>query len=75
MEIQVNDGSVMDKVKFTHGLFEKPISVDTVFDQDEIIDAIAVMKGHGFEDVKHHWHMKKPPQEIHRDRLRRLTQR
>ncbi|OBZ76693.1 60S ribosomal protein L3 [Grifola frondosa] len=55
MEIQVNGGSVADKVEFAHGLFEKPVEVGTVFEQDEVIDVIAVTKGHGFEGVTHRW--------------------
>jgi SpoVK/Ycf46/Vps4 family AAA+-type ATPase len=47
----VNGGSVSDKVEFVHGLFEKPIEVNSVFKQDECVDVIAVTKGHRFEGV------------------------
>ncbi|KAJ7842061.1 ribosomal protein L3-domain-containing protein [Mycena leptocephala] len=53
MEIPVNGGSVSDKVEFTYGLFEKPIEVNSVLEQDECADFIAVTKGHGFEGKAH----------------------
>ena len=37
----------------------KKVSVDSVFEQDEMIDVIAVTKGHGFEGVTHRWGTKK----------------
>jgi large subunit ribosomal protein L3e len=66
MEIQVNGGSVSDKVEFAHGLFEKPIEVNSVFEQDECVDVIAVTKGHGFEGVTHRWGTKKLPRKTHK---------
>ncbi|THH18025.1 hypothetical protein EW146_g2905 [Bondarzewia mesenterica] len=66
MEIQVNGGSVADKVEFAQGLFEKPVEVSSVFEQDEVIDVIAVTKGHGFEGVTHRWGTKKLPRKTHK---------
>ena len=66
MEIQVNGGSVADKVEFAHGLFEKSVTVGSVFEQDEVIDVIAVTKGHGFEGVTHRWGTKKLPRKTHK---------
>jgi large subunit ribosomal protein L3e len=66
MEIQVNGGSIPDKVSFAQGLFEKPVEVSTVFEQDEVIDIIAVTKGHGFEGVTHRWGTKKLPRKTHK---------
>ncbi|KAF5387790.1 hypothetical protein D9615_000048 [Tricholomella constricta] len=66
MEIQVNGGSVADKVEFAHGLFEKPVEVGSVFEQDEVVDVIAVTKGHGFEGVTHRWGTKKLPRKTHK---------
>ena len=66
MEIQVNGGSVAEKVAFGHGLFEKPIEIDSIFEQDEMIDCIAVTKGHGFEGVTHRWGTKKLPRKTHK---------
>ncbi|KAI0299731.1 60S ribosomal protein L3 [Multifurca ochricompacta] len=66
MEIQVNGGSVADKVAYARGLFEKPVEVSGVFEQDEVVDVIAVTKGHGFEGVTHRWGTKKLPRKTHK---------
>ena len=66
MEIQVNGGSVPEKVDFAFGLFEKPIGVDNLFEQDEMIDVIAVTKGHGFQGVTSRWGTKKLPRKTHK---------
>lgn len=66
MEIQVNGGSVADKVAFGQGLFEKPITVDSIFEQDEMIDVIAVTKGHGYAGVTARWGTKKLPRKTHK---------
>ncbi|EER39500.1 large subunit ribosomal protein L3 [Histoplasma capsulatum var. duboisii H88] len=66
MEVQVNGGSVADKVDFAHGLFEKPIEIDTIFEKDEMIDVIAVTKGHGFNGVTSRWGTKKLPRKTHK---------
>ena len=66
MEIQVNGGSIPDKVAFAFGLFEKEIPVTTIFEQDEVIDVIGVTKGHGFEGVTARWGTKKLPRKTHK---------
>ncbi|KAJ3555234.1 hypothetical protein NPX13_g10397 [Xylaria arbuscula] len=66
MEIQVNGGSIADKVSFSHGLFEKPVGIDSIFEQDEMIDVIAVTKGHGFNGVTARWGTKKLPRKTHK---------
>lgn len=66
MEIQVNGGSIADKVDFGYGLFEKPVEIGSVFEQDEMIDAIAVTKGKGFEGVTARWGTKKLPRKTHK---------
>ncbi|KAF8605101.1 60S ribosomal protein L3 [Ceratobasidium sp. AG-I] len=66
MEIQVNGGSIADKVAFAHGLFEKPVEVSSVFEQDEVVDIIAVTRGHGFEGVTARWGTKKLPRKTHK---------
>jgi large subunit ribosomal protein L3e len=66
MEIQVNGGSIADKVEFAKGNFEKTVDVGSVFEQDECIDVIAVTKGHGFEGVTHRWGTKKLPRKTHK---------
>lgn len=47
MEIQVNGGSRTEKIKFATELFEKPITVDSIFKNDEMIDCLGVTKGKG----------------------------
>ena len=66
MEIQVNGGSVEDKVSFGHALFEKKVEVDNIFEKDEMIDIIAVTKGHGFQGVTSRWGTKKLPRKTHK---------
>ncbi|KAL3960082.1 hypothetical protein ACCO45_005199 [Purpureocillium lilacinum] len=72
MEIQINGGSVADKVDFGKDLFEKPVSIDTIFEQDEMIDVIAVTKGHGFNGVTSRWGTKKLPARLTRVSARSL---
>jgi large subunit ribosomal protein L3e len=66
MEIQVNGGSVTEKVDFGVGLFEKKIPVADVFAQDEMIDVIGVTKGKGFEGVVTRWGVTRLPRKTHR---------
>ncbi|KAK9380999.1 60S ribosomal protein uL3 [Kockiozyma suomiensis] len=66
LEVQVNGGSISDKVEWAKEHFEKEIEVASVFEQDEVIDAIAVTKGHGFEGVTARWGTKKLPRKTHR---------
>ncbi|AOA64833.1 60S ribosomal protein L3 [Komagataella phaffii CBS 7435] len=65
-EIQINGGSISEKVDWARDHFEQTIAVDTVFEQNENIDVIAVTKGHGFEGVTHRWGTKKLPRKTHR---------
>ncbi|KAK1139653.1 60S ribosomal protein L3 [Aspergillus melleus] len=66
MEIQVNGGSIPEKVEFARNLFEKPIEIDSIFEKDEMIDVIAVTKGHGFQGVTSRWGTKKLPRKTHK---------
>lgn len=61
VEIQVNGGDVSAKVDFGIGLFEKTVSVDQVFDKDELVDIIGVTKGKGFEGVTTRWGVRALP--------------
>lgn len=54
-EIQVNGGSISDKVDYALERFEKEIKVDEVFNKDELIDTIGVTKGKGFQGVVKRW--------------------
>ena len=51
MEIQLNGGSIGDKVEWAKERLEKPIPVSEVFSQDEMLDIIGVTKGHGFKGM------------------------
>jgi hypothetical protein len=66
MEVQVNGGSIADKVEFAKSHFEKTVDVSSVFEQDENIDIIGVTQGHGFEGVTHRWGTKKLPRKTHK---------
>ena len=66
MEIQVNGGTVAQKVDFARRHFEKPVPVSSVFAQDEMLDCIGVTKGKGYKGVTARWHCKKLPRKTHK---------
>ena len=66
MEIQVNGGSIADKVDFGYKFFEKAVPVDAVFAKDEMIDCISVTRGRGFEGVVTRWGVTRLPRKTHR---------
>ncbi len=47
MEIQLNGGSISQKLDWAKKHLEKPIPVKQVFSQDEMIDIVGVTKGKG----------------------------
>ena len=55
MEIQLNGGTIEDKVKWAKEHLEKSIPVSNVFAQDEMIDVIGVTKGHGYKGKYYYW--------------------
>merc|ERR1719213_1143344 len=63
MEIQINGGTVAQKVDYARDLFEKEVRCKAVFAKDEMIDCIGVTKGKGFKGVTSRWHTKKLPQD------------
>jgi len=65
-EVQVNGGSVADKVDFAKSLFEKKVPVNAVFTQNEMIDICGVTKGHGIEGVITRWGVTRLPRKTHR---------
>jgi len=65
-EIQINGGSVAEKVDWGLPLFERKIPVDTVFSQNDMIDTIGVTQGHGFEGVVARWGVRRLPRKTHR---------
>ncbi|XP_067426401.1 large ribosomal subunit protein uL3-like isoform X1 [Thunnus thynnus] len=66
MEVQLNGGSISDKVDWAKEHLEQAVPVSTVFYQDEMIDVIGVTKGHGFKGVTSRWHTKKLPRKTHK---------
>merc|ERR1712038_445180 len=66
MEVQVNGGSISDKVEWAKEKLEKQVSISNVFGQDEMIDVIGITKGHGFKGVTFRWGTKKLPRKTHK---------
>jgi large subunit ribosomal protein L3e len=66
LEIQVNGGTIAQKVDFAKTNFEKEIRVSKVFDQDEMIDVLGVTKGKGYEGVTTRFGTKRLPRKTHR---------
>jgi len=66
LEIQVNGGTIEQKVDFATGLFEQQVPVDAVFNPDEMIDALGVTRGHGFEGVTTRWGTRRLPRKTHK---------
>merc|ERR1712214_35476 len=66
MEVQLNGGSIADKVNFAREHFEKEVPVGEVFAQDEMIDVIGITKGHGLKGVTFRWGTKKLPRKTHK---------
>lgn len=54
-EIQVNGGSIADKIEFGLKYFEKEINVTDVFNKNDFIDTIGVTKGKGFQGTVKRW--------------------
>jgi len=66
MEIQINGGTVAQKVDHAVGLFERQIKIDEVFSQDEMLDVIGVTKGKGYKGTTSRWGTRKLPRKTHR---------
>lgn len=66
MEIQVNGGTIAQKVDFAYSFFEKQVPIDAVFQKDEMIDIIGVTKGKGYEGVVTRWGVTRLPRKTHR---------
>jgi len=66
MEIQVNGGTIPQKVDWARKHLEKPVPVSAVFAQDEMIDVIGVTKGKGYKGVTSRWHTRKLPRKTHK---------
>eukprot|EP01097_Dermamoeba_algensis_P011693 TRINITY_DN9177_c0_g1_i1.p1 TRINITY_DN9177_c0_g1~~TRINITY_DN9177_c0_g1_i1.p1 ORF type:complete len:403 (-),score=123.35 TRINITY_DN9177_c0_g1_i1:110-1276(-) len=66
MEIQVNGGSIAEKVDYGVSLFEKQVPLEGVFKEGEMIDTIAVTKGYGYEGVTTRWGTTRLPRKTHK---------
>eukprot|EP00211_Chloroparvula_japonica_P007033 CAMPEP_0119118134 /NCGR_PEP_ID=MMETSP1310-20130426/44_1 /TAXON_ID=464262 /ORGANISM="Genus nov. species nov., Strain RCC2339" /LENGTH=390 /DNA_ID=CAMNT_0007107471 /DNA_START=56 /DNA_END=1228 /DNA_ORIENTATION=- len=66
MEIQVNGGSMNQKVEYAKGLLEKEVRVDGIFAENEFIDVMGVTKGKGFEGVTTRWGTTRLPRKTHK---------
>ena len=51
MEIQLNGGSVADKVDFGYKKFEQEVKVSEIFSDSEVIDTVGVTRGKGTQGV------------------------
>jgi len=71
LEVQINGGSVVQKVDFAKGKLEQEVRVGEVFNQNENLDVIGVTKGKGFEGTTTRWGTKRLPRKTHRG-LRRV---
>ena len=68
VEVQINGGSIAEKVEFCLGLFEKEVTIGSVFSKDEMVDIIGVTKGKGFSGVVKRWGVKLLQRKTHRGR-------
>ncbi|XP_030263246.1 60S ribosomal protein L3-like [Sparus aurata] len=66
MEVQLNGGSISDKVDWAKEHLEQAVPISAVFYQDEMIDIIGVTRGRGFKGVTSRWHTKKLPRKTHK---------
>merc|ERR1711934_36901 len=66
MEIQINGGSIPEKVDFAVSYFEKTVPIDAVLSKDEMIDTVGVTKGRGTEGVVTRWGVTRLPRKTHR---------
>eukprot|EP00804_Cyclotella_cryptica_P028944 CCRYP_012365-RA/>CCRYP_012365-RA protein AED:0.00 eAED:0.00 QI:49/-1/1/1/-1/1/1/767/264 len=67
MEVQINGGAdAKAKVDFAKSLFEKEVTIDSVFAKDELVDVIGVTKGRGYEGVTTRWGVTRLPRKTHR---------
>jgi large subunit ribosomal protein L3e len=65
-EIQINGGDTAAKVKWGFELFERKVAVETVFSKNDMVDAISITKGRGYEGVVTRWGVTRLPRKTHR---------
>jgi len=66
MEIQINGGTMRQKVDFGLGLFEHAVPVDTVFSGNDYLDIIGVTKGKGYQGAVSRWGVAMLQRKTHR---------
>lgn len=66
MEIQINGGTVEQRVEHGRKFFEKSLSADMMFSPNEMIDVIGVTKGKGVKGVVSRWGVTRLPRKTHR---------
>jgi large subunit ribosomal protein L3e len=66
VEIQINGGTVEEKVEWAKSHLEKEIRVGDVFTEGQFIDVLGATKGHGYEGVTHRYGTKKLQRKTHR---------
>lgn len=66
MEVQINGGTVAEKVEFASGLMEKEVNIHGIFQEGECIDTISITKGKGFEGTTTRWGTSRLPRKTHK---------
>jgi large subunit ribosomal protein L3e len=66
VEIQINGGSVDEKLEWAKSHLEKEVRVGDVFTEGQFIDVLGATKGHGYEGVTHRYGTKKLQRKTHR---------
>lgn len=66
LEVQLNGGTVAEKVDFAKNLFEQDVEVGTVFSEGEVLDICSATRGHGTEGVVSRWGVTRLPRKTHR---------
>lgn len=66
VEIQVNGGSIADKVKYAQGLMGQTIRVGDIFQDFDVCDIIGITKGKGTKGVISRWGVTRLPRKTHK---------
>jgi large subunit ribosomal protein L3e len=66
MEIQVNGGSIAEKVAWAKDHLEQEVKISEVFEENECVDAIGVTKGKGMAGVVKRFGVKRLQRKSHR---------
>jgi large subunit ribosomal protein L3e len=66
LEIQVNGGTIAQKIEFATTKLESEVSVGEIFKDNEMIDTIGVTRGKGFAGVVKRFGVSRLPRKTHR---------